>query len=91
MKTYCTQNNGDCTTCSLVNYNQDCRNVALTGDELEDMGNNREELASLIKMCHEALDRIEKHSDVILEDLPRHERIIKALEALNGTHLAPIV
>ena len=28
MKTpsYCTQNNGDCTTCSLVNYGRDCRN-----------------------------------------------------------------
>lgn len=26
MKPYCTQNNGDCTTCSLVNYNRDCKN-----------------------------------------------------------------
>ena len=23
---YCTQNNGDCETCSLVNYGRDCRN-----------------------------------------------------------------
>ena len=23
---YCTQNNGDCKTCSLVNYGKDCRN-----------------------------------------------------------------
>ena len=23
---YCTQNNGDCSTCSLVNYGRDCRN-----------------------------------------------------------------
>lgn len=25
-KDYCTQNNGDCETCSLVNYGRDCRN-----------------------------------------------------------------
>lgn len=23
---YCTQNNGDCPTCSLVNYGRDCQN-----------------------------------------------------------------
>ena len=27
MKTYCTQNDGDCDTCSLVNYGRDCQNV----------------------------------------------------------------
>ena len=27
MKSYCTQNNGDCSTCSLVNYHgKDCKN-----------------------------------------------------------------
>lgn len=26
MKEYCTQNNGDCETCSLVNYGLDCKN-----------------------------------------------------------------
>jgi (2Fe-2S) ferredoxin len=26
MKSYCTQNNGDCATCSLVSYGKDCRN-----------------------------------------------------------------
>lgn len=30
MKKYCTQNNGDCETCSLVNYGRDCENVPLT-------------------------------------------------------------
>ena len=25
-KEYCTQNDGDCSTCSLVNYGRDCRN-----------------------------------------------------------------
>jgi hypothetical protein len=29
MKSYCTQNNGDCMTCSLTNYGRDCRNVLL--------------------------------------------------------------
>ena len=31
MKTYCTQNRGDCMTCSLSNYNRDCHN-----DPIED-------------------------------------------------------
>jgi len=26
VKSYCTQNNSDCKTCSLVNYSRDCRN-----------------------------------------------------------------
>ena len=91
MKTYCTQNNGDCTTCSLVNYGLDCTNHQLTGDALEDRGNNAEELVSLINLCREALDRIEAHSETILEDIPSHERIIKALEALNGSRLVPII
>lgn len=29
MKSYCTQNSGDCLTCSLVNYGRDCRNIPL--------------------------------------------------------------
>ena len=29
MKEYCTQNDGDCSTCSLVNYGLDCANNAL--------------------------------------------------------------
>jgi len=31
MKPYCTQNNGNCSTCSLVNYNRDCQNQPLWG------------------------------------------------------------
>ena len=30
-KPYCTQNNGDCKTCSLVNYNYDCQNNPIRG------------------------------------------------------------
>lgn len=26
MSNYCTQNNGNCSTCSLVNYGRDCKN-----------------------------------------------------------------
>ena len=39
-KSYCTQNEGDCETCSLVNYGRDCYNVPLTEDtiESEDIG-----------------------------------------------------
>jgi len=28
---YCTQNNGDCFTCSLVNYKRDCQNNLVEG------------------------------------------------------------
>jgi hypothetical protein len=31
MKSYCTQNNGDCSTCSLSSYGRDCRNNPLWG------------------------------------------------------------
>ena len=30
-KDYCTQNKGDCDTCSLVNYGRDCQNNPTTG------------------------------------------------------------
>jgi hypothetical protein len=33
MKSYCTQNEGDCLTCSLVNYGRDCRNVLLMAED----------------------------------------------------------
>jgi len=39
-KSYCTQNGGDCKTCSLVNYGRDCMNVPLKrtlGDLLTDI------------------------------------------------------
>lgn len=29
-KTYCTQNNGNCETCSLVSRNHDCQNNVIT-------------------------------------------------------------
>lgn len=37
-KPYCTQNNGDCSTCSLVNYNRDCYNNPLWGGKREGAG-----------------------------------------------------
>jgi hypothetical protein len=30
MKDYCVQNDGDCSTCSLVNYGKDCQNNPVT-------------------------------------------------------------
>jgi len=38
MKEYCTQNNGDCQTCSLVNYNRDCQNNPIWGGKREGSG-----------------------------------------------------
>ena len=42
MKKYCTQNNGDCQTCSLVNYGRDCRNnpVSETSAQRQDIIDN---------------------------------------------------
>jgi hypothetical protein len=31
VKSYCTQNNGDCSTCSLTSYNRDCQNNPIHG------------------------------------------------------------
>jgi hypothetical protein len=33
MKEYCTQNDGNCETCSLVNYGRDCQNIPIVTDE----------------------------------------------------------
>ena len=33
MKNYCTQNNGDCKTCSLANYGRDCENNPIEDNE----------------------------------------------------------
>ena len=34
MEKYCTQNGGDCDTCSLVNYGRDCHNAPVAGDDI---------------------------------------------------------
>lgn len=35
---YCTQNEGHCSTCSLVNYNRDCQNIPIQGGRREGAG-----------------------------------------------------
>ena len=42
MKSYCTQNNGDCKTCSLVNYGRDCRNNPLHGGARPGAGSKKQ-------------------------------------------------
>lgn len=37
-KPYCTQNQGDCSTCSLVSYNRDCQNNPIWGGAREGAG-----------------------------------------------------
>lgn len=37
-KDYCAQNNGDCSTCSLVSYNRDCQNNPIHGGHREGAG-----------------------------------------------------
>jgi hypothetical protein len=36
MKDYCTQNDGDCESCSLLNYGRDCQNNPIEPKESED-------------------------------------------------------
>ena len=38
IKPYCTQNSGDCSSCSLSNYNRDCYNVPIWGGKREGAG-----------------------------------------------------
>jgi len=38
-KDYCTQNNGNCSTCSLSSYNRDCQNNPIQGGKREGAGN----------------------------------------------------
>ena len=37
LKIYCTQNDGDCETCGLVNYGKDCKNNKIENEEGEDV------------------------------------------------------
>lgn len=54
MKTYCTQNNGYCSTCSLVNYGRDCRNNPID-NESDDLYWITTEYIS--ECCGELIDR----------------------------------
>lgn len=38
MKPYCTQNNGDCASCSLSNYGRDCQNNPIWGGNRKGAG-----------------------------------------------------
>ena len=40
IKSYCTQNEGDCSTCSLVNYGRDCRNQTIEGTKEHEIDND---------------------------------------------------
>ena len=55
MKAYCTQNNGDCSTCSLVSYGRDCHN--------EPIG-----LYLQVKMRIDELDFTQQQQDIIFTD-----------------------
>jgi len=42
VKPYCTQNAGNCKTCSLVNYNRDCYNQPLHGGKRPGAGSKKQ-------------------------------------------------
>ena len=61
MKAYCTQNNGDCETCSLSNYGKDCQNKNIKqgrpekGFETAQLNNRikKDLKEKFIKICNE--------------------------------------
>lgn len=90
MRTYCTQNNGDCLSCPLSNYGRDCVNNEI-GDGLDAPCTLQEELAAAIRGAKEAIERIEKYSSIILEDVAGHKRMLDALVALSYRKHDPII
>lgn len=48
-KEYCVQNDGDCATCSLVNYGRDCMNRPIEADSgaLENGGSRKRQETTL--------------------------------------------
>ena len=64
IKEYCTQNDSDCQTCSLVNYGRDCHNVEIAegesvGMQLIDFKINPDDKA---KFVGELTDLCRKHA-----------------------------
>jgi len=43
---YCTQNNGQCWTCSLANYGRDCRNKSIAAREMGSIKSERKAASS---------------------------------------------
>ncbi len=41
-KDYCTQNDGDCSTCSLTSYGRDCMNEPILRPDLDAAGHEAE-------------------------------------------------
>lgn len=54
MKNYCTQNGGDCSTCSLVNYDRDCMNNPVSAATDPEIRSKADALALLSAMIGEA-------------------------------------
>ena len=80
MKPYCTQNNGDCSTCSLVSYNRDCHNVPLWGGKrpgagLKSTGRKKHQFyitdaeAEQVRRLIKQLRQTEYIRNLIIEDL----------------------
>ena len=90
MRTYCTQNNGLCGECSLSSYGRDCQNNEI-GEGLESPCSLQEELASAIRGAKDAIERIEKHSSIILENPAAHRRMLDALIELSYRKHDPII
>lgn len=55
VRSYCTQNNGDCSSCSLVNYGMDCKNNPIVNADQSDLYWIATEYIS--ECCGKLLDR----------------------------------
>lgn len=89
MKTYCTQNNGICSGCSLTSYGRDCRNNA-TESPMEEIPND-EMLIAIIAGARDAISRIEANADIVLGNLPKYAKMIDALKKLSAQKVMPII
>ncbi|MCP4475414.1 MAG: hypothetical protein GY821_12780 [Gammaproteobacteria bacterium] len=84
MKTYCTQNNGNCRTCSLINKDDQYDCLLYPINRLE-IGDNSKEFDTLLIAGFEALTRIKNNKNIILADIPANKTFIEALETISAT------
>lgn len=66
MKEYCTQNNGDCKTCSIQNYGRDCMNNPIWGGKREGAGRPPTgRKARKFNLNDEEFEKVKKYVDEI--------------------------
>ena len=60
MRTYCTQNNGKCNTCSLTNYGRDCQNNPIKSEHPDIFHTTAEEKKAAKECRKKAINMVSK-------------------------------